>query len=282
MIPTLFNGFYLATNNRIGPYHIAGGSVTQEQKDNANAIKTFFVDQEGWTINAVCAILGNMMGESTLNPAFIQATNRYRLPNSAANLSDVPNSVMANFYREYYNDSRRAYGIGLVQWDGYTERANGTYCQKMVNYAIANNFNWYDGWNQCYRLRYEYQNDSTYHFFREVRVSGIYYTFSNFVTSTASVSDLTKAWSWGYERNAGGPDDRIPDAEYWYNYFTDPQTAPPPATILYPSQADPDQPYDPDHPVNPDDNPINFNITKWFWGFVLNKRKELKRQWRKV
>lgn len=281
MIPTLFNGFWLASDSRIGPYHLAGGTITQEQKENANAIKSFFVDQEGWTINSVCAILGNMMGESTINPAFIQSTNRWRLPNSAADISDVPNSVMANFYKEYYGAQNRAFGIGLVQWDGYTHNSDGTDVQKMVNYAITNNFNWYDGWTQCYRLRAEYQTDSTYHFFQQTRVNGVYYTFANFVTSTASVSDLTKAWSWGYERNAGGATDRIPDAEWWYQYFTDPATAPQPITPLYPSQADPNKPYDPTRPVNPDDNRYN-NVIKFWWGFILNRRKELVRKWRKV
>ena len=282
MTPVLFNDFYISPDTRIGPWHIAGGTVTQEQKDNANAIKSFFVDQEGWTINSVCAMLGNMMGESTLNPAFIQQTNRWRLPNAAADISDVPNSVMANFYKEYYGVDRRAFGIGLVQWDGYTHNSNGTDVQKMVNYAIANNFNWYDGWNQCYRLRYEEQYNSTYHFFREVRVNGVLYDFASFIASTAPVADLTKAWSWGYERNAGGAADRIPDAEYWYNYFTDPATAPTPITPNYPSQADPNQPYDPAHPVNPDDNPVK-SMIKFFWGFIIDKkRKELKRRCQRI
>ena len=272
MTPTLVNGFWLSPDQRIGPWHIAGGTVTQEQKDNANAIKSFFVDQEGWTLNAVCAMLGNMMGESTLNPAFIQQTNRWRLPNSASDLSDVPNSVMQNFYMEYYGVTRKAFGIGLVQWDGYTESA-GVRRQKMVNYAIVNNINWYDGWTQCYRLKFEYQKDDQYHFFKKTRVGGVYYTFSNFVTSTASVSDLTKAWSWGYERNAGGADDRIPDAQYWYSYFTDPD-APDPIIPLIPLPYDPDEPpFDPDDPVDPDE-PID-NVMALML-LCYTRRKELK------
>lgn len=272
MTPQLINGFWLSPDQRIGVWHIAGGTVTQAQKDNANAIKSFFVDQEGWTLNAVCAMLGNMMGESTLNPAFIQQTNRWRLPNSASSLSDVPNSVMSNFYKEYYGVANRAFGVGLVQWDGYTESA-GVRRQKMVNYAVVNNIEWYDGWTQCYRLRFEQANDSTYHFFREVRVGGVYYTFTNFVTSTASVSDLTKAWSWGYERNAGGADDRIPDAEYWYTYFTDPD-APEPVEIGTPLQADPDEPpFDPEDPVDPDE-PIE-NVMALML-LCYTRRKELR------
>lgn len=272
MTPVLYNGFWISPDQRIGTWHIAGGTVTQEQKDNANAIKSFFVDHLGWTLNAVCAMLGNMMGESTLNPAFIQQTNRWRLPNSASSISDVPNSVMQNFYKEYYGVSNRAFGVGLVQWDGYTESA-GVRRQKMVNYAIVNNINWYDGWTQLYRLKFEHDNDNTYHFFKQVRVGGIYYTFSNFVTSTASVSDLTKAWSWGYERNAGGADDRIPDAQYWWAYFNDPD-APLPITPLNPMPYDPDEPpFDPDDPVDPDE-PIENLLALML--LCYRKRKELK------
>lgn len=272
MQPVLFNGFYIATDSRIGPWHVAGGTVTQEQKDNANAIKSFFVDHLGWTLNSVCAMLGNMMGESTINPAFIEQTNRYRLPNSASSLSDVPNSVMQNFYNKYYGVTSRGFGVGLVQWDGYTESA-GVPRQKMVNYAIVNNINWYDGWTQLYRLRFEHDNDSTYHFFQQVRVSGIYYTFSNFVTSTASVSDLTKAWSWGYERNKGGAGERITDAEYWYDYFTG-QDAPQPITPSNPEPYDPDEPpFDPDDPVDPDE-PIENLLSLML--LCYTKRKELK------
>lgn len=274
MQPTLINGFYLATNSRIGSWHVSGGTPSAEQINNANAIKSFLVDGEGWSLEAVCAILGNMMGESTINPAFIQETNRRRLPNNASSLSDVPNSVMQNFYKEYYGDSNRAYGIGLVQWDGYTDSA-GTDRQKLVNYAIVNNFDWYDGWTQLYRLRFEQANDYKYHFFRATRVGGVVYTFDNFPYSSASVSDLTKAWSWGYERNSGGPDDRIADAQWWYNFFTG-SSAPEPIDPEYPERADPNLPYDPDHPIDPDEDAVVNIVTILLLYMSNRKRKELK------
>lgn len=278
MQPILLNNFYLSTDQRIGVWHVAGGTVTNEQKQNANAIKSFFVDFNGWTLNAVCAMLGNMMGESTLNPAFIQQTNRYRLPNSAQDITDVPNAVMANFYSQYYGSSSGGYGVGLVQWDGYTTSA-GVARQKEVNYAIVNNFEWYDGYTQCYRLRFEQQTDSTYHFFRAQTINGVTYTFANFPYSNAPVADLTKAWSYGYERNMGGPGQRIEDAEYWYDYFN--TVIPQYITPNYPLEADPDEPYDPDNPVNPDEKPIEYllpSILLWRSG----KRKELKPPCRRI
>ena len=249
---TLLNGFYVATNSRAGGY---SGTPTAEQETNANIIRSFFIDK-GWTINAICGMLGCMQGESTINPAFIQATNRYRLPNSGNNLSDVPNSVMRNFFMEYYQDTRKAYAIGLVQWDGYTIY-NQVDTQKMVAFAIANNIIWYDGWTQLYRIDMEQQSDETTQqtrFFRTVRVNGTDYNFWNYPYSTDTPENLAKAFTWGYERNAGGEGFRPANARWWYDYFTG-ETAPdiiPPEDFLLPLPADPeDPPFNPDDPVEP-------------------------------
>ena len=162
MLPTLINGWYMATDHRNGAWSVTTETPTAEQLHNANIVRSFFLN-EGWTINAICGLLGCMQGESTINPAFIQATNRYRLPNSAASLMDVPNSVMKNFYMEYYQVTRKAFAIGIVQWDGYSvvQLAGGgtENQQKLVAYAIRNNIIWYDGWTQMYRLKGEQAYD---------------------------------------------------------------------------------------------------------------------------
>ena len=267
MQPILYNDFWLATDNRIGPWHVAGGTVTQMQKDNANNIKTA-LENEGWTLNAICGILGNMMGESTLNPAFIQQTNRFRLPNSGADLTDVPNTVMETFYpgSPAYATSSREFGIGLCQWNGSSNRL-GYPTQKLVGYAIDNGYEWYEGWIQVSRLlgELEYETDPTdphpQAFFKKVRVSGVEYTFASFVQSTASPTNLAKAWAYGYERNAGGLGYRGQDAEWWYSYFNGPD-APEPVE-------DPDIPPDP-VPVHPD-NPFTITVLL----NIFRKRREM-------
>ena len=266
MQPSLENGFYLATNSRVGAYSVNTEPPSAEQLNNANIIRSFFIDK-GWTINAICGMLGCMQGESTINPAFIQATNRYRLPNSADNLWDVPNSIMANFFMEHYADSRKAYGIGLVQWDGYTIYQNQD-VQKMVAFAIANNIIWYDGWTQLYRLHFEQQSDETQNrtdFFKPVRYSGVVYTFTNYPYSTETPELLATAFTSGYERNAGGVGFRADNARWWYNYFTDPN-APAiidPTDFYPPLPADPyEPPFDPDHPVTPSPDAPDF--PSWF------------------
>lgn len=282
MNPTLINGFYMATNSTIGGW---SGTPSQMQIDNANIIRSFFLN-EGWTLEAICGMLGCMQGESTINPAFIQATNRYRLPNNGDTLNNVPNNVMINFYMEYYGDTRKAYAIGLVQWDGYSDR-NNVRGQKLVNYATQNNIMWYDGWTQMYRIRGEQQYDvqhSTNSFFRRVRVNGIYYDFNNYPYSTASPEDLAKAWTYGYEVNAGGEGYRPANARWFYDYFTSPD-APDiilPEDFLLPLPYDPyNPPFDPDNPDPPDPSGDDF-FPVWFWLMCIRKRKEYRKPCRKI
>ena len=279
---TLYNGFYLATDARAGEW---SGTPSAEQLSNANIIRSFFIN-EGWTINAICGMIGCMQGESTINPAYIQDTNRFRLPNSAYSLSDVPNSVMINYYMEYYGDTRKAYAIGLVQWDGYSNR-NGVQGQKLVNYAIDNNINWYDGWTQLYRIRGEQQYDvqqGTHSFFQSVRVSGTTYDFNNYPYSTASPEDLAKAWTWGYERNAGGEGFRPTNARWFYDYFTSPDAPAiiPPEEFLTPLPYDPeDPPFDPDDPFPPDPEGEDY-LPAWLLYLIIKRRKEMKPPCRRI
>lgn len=282
MNPTLVNGWHLATNSRIGGW---SGTPSQMQLDNANIIRSFFLN-EGWTLNAICGMLGCMQGESTINPAFIQATNRSRLPNSAANLSDVPNSVMINFYMEYYGDTRKNYAIGLVQWDGYSER-NGIRGQKLVNYATQNNIQWFDGWTQMYRIRGEQQYDvqhGTTSFFLPVTYSGVRYTFANYPYSTATPEILAAAWTSGYERNLGGVGYRDENARWFYDYFSSPDAPAiiPPEDFLLPLPYTPDDPpFDPDDPVSPDAPGLDF-LPVWFLYCIKNRRKEMKKPCRTI
>lgn len=280
MIITLVNGWYLATNARAGGW---SGTPSAEQLSNANIIRSFFLN-EGWSINAICGMIGCMQGESTVNPAFIQDSRRSVLPNSANNLSDVPNSVMKNFFKEYYQDTRRRYGIGLVQWDGYSNvplSGGGTeQQQKMVAFAIANNIVWFDGWTQLYRIRSEQEYDASHQqniFFNTVRVSGTEYNFDNYPYSNDTPENLAKAWTWGYERNAGGEGYRPANAREYYDYFTSPD-APDiilPEDFLLPLEADPDEPpFNPDNPVDPL-HPGQDELPAWLLFMAKPKRKEL-------
>lgn len=279
---TLVNGFYMATDNRAGGW---SGTPSVEQISNANIIRSFFLN-EGWTINAICGMLGCMQGESTINPAYIQGTNRYRLPNSAASLSDVPNNVMINFYMEYYGDTRKAYAIGLVQWDGYSDR-NGVNGQKLVNYANSNNIAWFDGWTQLYRIKGEQVYDVSnqkHSFFNVVRWNGTDWSFWNYPASTMTPEDCASVWTYGYEHNAGGPGYRPANARWFYDYFTGPD-APDiiqPQDFLQPLPYDPqDPPFDPDDPFPVDPSGIDY-LPAWLLYLIQRKRKEIYKPCRKI
>lgn len=282
MNPTLVNGFYSATNSNLGSW---SGTPSQMQIDNANIIRSFFLN-EGWTMEAICGMLGCTQGESQINPSYIQNNNRYRLPNSANNLSDVPNSVMINFFMEYYGDTHKAYAIGLVQWDGYSPRL-GYPGQKLVSYAIDNNIQWFDGWTQMYRIRGEQQYDvqhGTHSFFQRVRVSGTYYDFNNYPYSTDTPENLAKAWTWGYEVNQGGEGYRPANARWFYDYFTSPDAPDiiPPEEFMTPLPYDPDDPpFDPDNPNPPDPSGEDF-LPPWFFWMLNRKRKETKRPCQRI
>ena len=218
MQTALYNDWYVRTDNRIGPYTILPNQLpTSEQKHNAEKVYNI-LSGYGWSLSAICGILGNMTHESTINPAYIQANNRWRLPNSAENLSDVPNSVMQNFYMQYYGDDERKYGVGLVQWDG-----KGITRQKYVGWCINENYIWYDGEAGCGRLKYEHDNNKqwtphTYY--------GITWTWDNYVTNTRSPEDSARIWVGCYEIS-GGISERQGNARYWYDYFQDVPPTPP-------------------------------------------------------
>lgn len=274
---TLVNGFYISTDQRAGGW---SGTPTTEQINNANIIRSFFLN-EGWTLEAICGMLGCIQGESTINPAYIEGTNRYRLPNSASSLTDVPNSVMINFYGEYYGLTTRRFAIGLIQWDGYSNR-NGVQGQKLVNYAMDNNIQWFDGWTQMYRIRGEWQYDVTNHnhtFFYVVRWNGTDWSYWNYPTSTMTPEDCASVWTYGVERNQGGSGYRPANARWFYDYFTSPDAPAiiPPEDFAQPLPYDPDDPpFDPDDPTPPSP-PGEDYLPAWLLYLIIKKRKEYKR-----
>lgn len=264
--PALINGFWCSPNNRIGAWSTGTEPPTDKQINNANCITSFF-ENENWTLESICGILGNMQAESTINPAMIQQTNRFRLPDGGTTLDSLPNDAMKYFFHDAYPGAASGFGIGLVQWDGYSVVDNDD-IQKLVAYAMRNSWNWYDGWTQCNRLKGEHNLDSTYHFFTPTTVNGVTYTFENYVTSHASPETLAEAWQRGYERNAGGLGFRGTNARYWYEFFTDPN-APPPVPIRNPLPES-------DTPVV--ENDFTFDIILMAW--AANRKKGVKKPWR--
>ena len=205
------NGWWMSTDTLMGSTDTS--SIGSHMIENARKIYNYFTGK-GWSLSAIAGILGNAQVESTLNPALIQATNRWRLPNNAAELSDVPNSVMINYTDTYYGGF--GYGIGIVQWDGYTSTAPAG--QKLVSFAERYNLNWYDGDTQTFRIFREYETNIQW---QSATIEGITWTWSNYVTNTQTPEVSARIWQVCYEvADPGTLLRRQANARYWYNYFT--------------------------------------------------------------
>lgn len=213
---TTYNDWYVSTDTRLGAWNVSTEPPTNYQIYNATKIYNA-LSAYGWSLSAVCGIIGNMQHESTLSPAWIEQTNRWRL--SGTDLADVPNSVMQNFYNEYYNDPNRGYGLGLVQWDG-----KGITRQKLVGFCENNGYVWYDGDAQMARLLDEYTRDLQW----EVHTYyGVTWTWNNYVTNTRTPEESARIWCGCYEVS-GGVEYRQENARYWYDYFSGGPTPPTP------------------------------------------------------
>jgi len=206
------NGWWMSTDTLMGSTDTS--SIGSRMIENARKIRDYF-KSKGWSDSAIAGMLGNIQLESTFSPALIQSTNRWRLPNSAANLSDVPNSVMLNFYDSYYGGSGGGYGIGLVQWDGYTSTAPAG--QKLVSFAERYGLNWYDGDTQTFRIFREYETNIQW---QSATINGITWYWSNYVTNTQTPEVSARIWQVCYEvADPGTLATRQANARYWYDYF---------------------------------------------------------------
>ena len=96
-----------------------------QQQHNANLVWLFFKEQ-GWTKNAVSALLGNMQAESNINPGLWESRDEGNLKA----------------------------GFGLVQW---------TPAEKVIGWLSQNGYSQNSGIGQCARIIYELKNSLQYY-----------------------------------------------------------------------------------------------------------------------
>lgn len=210
----LINGWWMTTDSggQMGTTNTS--NISDKQRHNAQKIHQYFKNL-GWSESAIAGMIGNMQLESWLSPALIQGTNRWRLPNSAASLSDVPNEVMINFYMEYYGATNRAFGVGIVQWDGKTDTSPAG--QKLVSFAMRNGLNWYDGNTQMYRIQREKETNIQW---TSYQINGIRWTWDNYPTNDQTPEVSAHVWQACYESSDPGTlETRQANARYWFDYF---------------------------------------------------------------
>lgn len=161
---------------------------TQQQRaQNVDIIAGYFLDN-GWTPNAVAAMLGNMQAESYINPG--QWQHGYPVGSYSPTC-----------------------GYGLVQWTPWYEKIGPWTDNDLTNYDL-----------QLTRIQYEVDNNIQW----ENDRPGIHYdeSFYDFTQSTASIDYLTRCFFWCYEYGTWS-DNRITWANYWYTYITDNPPPPP-------------------------------------------------------
>ena len=131
----------------------------------------------GWSKKAVCALLGNMQTESTINPGIWQSLD----------------------------EGNMNVGFGLVQW---------TPASKYINWANANGYYYLNINSQLCRLIYEVNNNIQW-----ISTSSYPLSFASFTTSNSSISYLTAAFMYNYERPGSYStlSQRQSQAQYWYD-----------------------------------------------------------------
>lgn len=162
------------------PYNSSGPLTIGQMKVNAEYLYHAFVDS-GWTLEALCGMLGNMQVESSLNPG--------------------------RWEGDVVGGDPTAHGYGLVQWTPYTN-----YTDWAVNYG------WSDPSvidANVSRINYEMANGLQW-----IPTISYPFTFGAYKDSTASPYDLALAFLANYERPAN-PNQPIRGqyALEWYDYL---------------------------------------------------------------
>lgn len=169
----------------------------QKQKVNVNTIYNA-LHSYGFTLQAICGMLGNMQSESVgFNPGVYQG--RYKRVWPSVN-----------------------FGMGLVQW---------TPNFKLNDWAKDNgDLHIYDIATQLKRIKYQAENNIQYGRRDSFPWSwSAPQTFTEYKSSTQTAKQLAYAFYWYYEKpkSSTNPTDRdksasgrAANAEYWYNYLS--------------------------------------------------------------
>ena len=127
----------MTTENFRGWYvNIDWGSLTNDEKQQNGMRLAQNLYNFGWTENSIAGILGNVEGESGLNPGCMEAD----VTRIWTTLPDNEDVLQSNYTR----------GMGLTQWTPGRD--------KIVQFAEDTGRIWYDGMTQVFRLKYEHDN----------------------------------------------------------------------------------------------------------------------------
>lgn len=150
-----------------------------EMEGNAEVLTSVFL-ANGWSVNAIAAMLGNMESESGINPGIYEGLDSTSTTN----------------------------GFGLVQWTPNT---------KYKTWADENGYgaDYGDIFNQTIRIRYELDNGLQW-----IATDAYPISFKEFSTSNESPETLAQAFLYNYERPASlDQPNRSTQAREWYEFI---------------------------------------------------------------
>ena len=157
-----------------------GYLTAAETAGNAQEVANFFLAQ-GWSRNAISAMIGNMQGESGVNPGIWEEL------------------------RPYWR------GYGLTQWSPYT---------KLSDWADNLGYTWLDnGPTQCKRIDWESLNNEQW--FRNDHIGvDPPISFTEFSVSNLPLNTLTNYFLWFYEHPTDpGPTTQAIRQGYAQNWY---------------------------------------------------------------
>lgn len=193
MAITLIEGFYCGLpREHLGSSDWGVTPANDYQKHNATQIRNY-LQNNGFTLNAVCGILGCMQTESYLSPSCIEG----------GSWSAIPNNSQLSSYQK---------GIGLVQWTSTSAPP-----QKLIAFCDRYSLVWYHGNSQLFRIKRERETDIQ---FNKWTVDGVRWDWETFASSTIDPAQLAKVWDYCYEVSAHvALEARKRNATQWFNYF---------------------------------------------------------------
>lgn len=174
--------------------------TSTEGLENAQMIYNI-LNARGWSLNAICAVIGNIYGESGLNPWRWNSDNVQAVGST----------------------TRIAYG--LVQFYPYTKYADSEYAQSYSGFGV--NYSDQTGSTTDGNAQMIFVDEHA-----DWQLSDDYQvSFADFKVSSGSIDYLVNVWYYNYERAGGSPSDvRFTVAQYFYDLWneTPPEPSPEP------------------------------------------------------
>lgn len=174
-----------------------GGYYRTSTEAQANATMIYSILYSlGWTLEAVCGVLGNVESESAYNPWRWQGDAVLPVGDNRIN---------------YQN----AHAYGLCQWD-----PAGKYINNGSGYSgYGPNYSNQTGSTTDGESQMRYLNDNAdYYSTASYPLSYAQYKQAT-IAGGYSVAYLARAWFYNFERGTWD-EGRVTAAEYWYNYFS--------------------------------------------------------------